>query len=191
MGEASAARRDFTAPDEALAFFTRDEARTVEAAMARIFPDDELGPGAIEAGAIFYLDRALAGAEQHNQIPYRSGIAALNALARARFGAVFDACAPAEQDALVAALADDTASEFGGTPSGHAFFELLRAHTLEGIFSDPAHGGNRNLSGWKLLGYPGPQPGYSHAEQQLDAVIVRERIYTAADYPLPVADEIP
>ena len=65
------------------------------------------------------------------------------------------------------------------------FFDSLRNHTIEGMFSDPAHGGNRDLVGWKLLGYPGPQPSYSHAEQQLDAVIVRDRIFTAADYPLP------
>ena len=65
------------------------------------------------------------------------------------------------------------------------FSTPLRNHTIEGMFSDPAHGGNRDLAGWRLLGYPGPQPSYSHAEQQLDAVIVRDRIFTAADYPLP------
>ena len=32
---------------------------------------------------------------------------------------------------------------------------LLVEHTREGMFCDPAHGGNRDLVGWKLLGYPG------------------------------------
>ena len=66
---------------EALAFLTRSEAATAQAAMARIFPDDELGPGAIEAGTVYYLDRALAGAETHLQNIYRSGLKALDAVA--------------------------------------------------------------------------------------------------------------
>ena len=49
------------------AFLTRAEAATAAAAMGRIFPDDELGPGAIAAGTVYYLDRALAGAESHLQ----------------------------------------------------------------------------------------------------------------------------
>ena len=37
------------------------------------------------------------------------------------------------------------------------FFALLRAHTIEGMFSDPMHGGNAGLIGWQLAGFPGPQ----------------------------------
>ena len=37
------------------------------------------------------------------------------------------------------------------------FFQLLRAHTVEGMFSDPMHGGNAGLIGWQLVGYPGPR----------------------------------
>ena len=169
----------------ALAFLTRAEAHTAAAAMARIFPDDELGPGAQAAGTVYYLDRALAGAEMQLQGFYRSGLRHLDAVAVLRFGAAFAQCPPASQDELIGAMAADAVPEFGRTPTALAFFESLRAHTIEGMFSDPVHGGNRDLVGWKLLGYPGPQPGYSHAEQQLDAVIVRDRIFTAADYPLP------
>ena len=161
--------------------------------MARIFPDDELGPGAIEAGAMYYADRALAGAEQNNQARYRAGVRSLDALATARFGAVFNDCSKAQQDVLVGHLAAQAAPDAevapGEAPTGLTFFEMLRAHTLEGMFSDPVHGGNRNLSGWKLLGYPGPQPSYSHEEQQLDAVVLRDRIFTAADYPLASPEE--
>ena len=82
-------------------------------------------------------------------------------------------------------MAGGAMTDFGTTPTALVFFETLRAHTIEGMFSDPAHGGNRDAAGWKLLGYWGPQPGYSHEEQQLDAAIVRDRIFTAADYPLP------
>ena len=40
------------------------------------------------------------------------------------------------------------------------FFQLLRAHTIEGMFSDPMHGGNAGLIGWQLVGYPGPRMSY-------------------------------
>jgi hypothetical protein len=166
------------------AFFTRDEAATVDAIAARIFPDDDLGPGARQADVVTYIDRALAGAEARFQQTYRTGIAALDRAAHARFGKDFVSCGEMEQDALIGALETDALPECGPPPQPSAFFGLLRAHTIEGVFSDPAHGGNRDLAGWKLLGYWGPQPGYSHAEQQLDAAIVRDRHYTAADYPL-------
>jgi len=180
----TAAPRTEAAP---LAFLTRAEAATAAAAMGRIFPDDELGPGAITAGAVYYLDGALAGAESHLQDYYRSGLRRLDAIAMSRFGAAFAHCGAGQQDELIGAMAADAVPEFGRAPAPPRFFDSLRNHTIEGMFSDPAHGGNRDLVGWKLLGYPGPQPSYSHAEQQLDAVIVRDRIFTAADYPLPEA----
>jgi gluconate 2-dehydrogenase gamma chain len=40
------------------------------------------------------------------------------------------------------------------------FFQLLRAHTIEGMFSDPMHGGNAGLIGWQLVGFPGPRMSY-------------------------------
>src|SRR6185436_18823235 len=70
-------------------FFTPHEARTIEAAMARLFPSDDLGPGAAEAGAAVYLDRALAGHERDLQPRYRAALTALDALARARTGRPF------------------------------------------------------------------------------------------------------
>jgi gluconate 2-dehydrogenase gamma chain len=36
----------------------------------------------------------------------------------------------------------------------------LRQHTVEGMFCDPMHGGNANLIGWQLIGYPGPLMSY-------------------------------
>jgi gluconate 2-dehydrogenase gamma chain len=45
-----------------------------------------------------------------------------------------------------------------------ALFAAVREHTIEGMFCDPMYGGNRNLVGWRLVGFPGAQWGYS-AEQ--------------------------
>lgn len=183
--EQSSGASGLAANTEALAFLTRAEAVTAAAAMERIFPDDDLGPGAIVAGTVYYLDRALAGAELHLQDFYRAGLRRLDFVARGRFGAVFARCTSEQQDELIGALAADTVPEFDRSPTALAFFESLRGHTIEGMFSDPVHGGNRDVVGWRLLGYLGPQPSYSHAEQQLDAKILRDRIFTAADYPLP------
>jgi gluconate 2-dehydrogenase gamma chain len=172
-------------------FLTPREARTAEAAMARLFPSDELGPGAVEAGAVVYLDRALAGAERDLQPRYRRGLAGLDGMARARCDRPFAECTADEQDRLLADLEADTAPEFGEPGAAPRFFELLRAHTLEGLFCDPAHGGNRGLVGWALLGYPGPRPGYRAEEQALDAQILDPRRFTAADYPLRPEDAWP
>lgn len=185
--------RQSVGAEQAFQFLTPHEGRTIQAAMARIFPDDELGAGAVEAGAVYYLDRALAGAEHYHQGTYRTAVQSLDALAQSRFGAQFGDCNEAQQDALIGEMAAEAEPRAevgpGEAPTGLQFFELLRAHTLEGMFSDPVHGGNRNLAGWSLLGYPGPQPGYTHEEQQLDAVVVRDRMFTAADYPLAPDEE--
>lgn len=50
-------------------------------------------------------------------------------------------------------------ADFGAVPSA-VFFETLLANTVEGFFSDPIHGGNRDMIGWKLVGFPGPYAGY-------------------------------
>jgi gluconate 2-dehydrogenase gamma chain len=37
------------------------------------------------------------------------------------------------------------------------FFNLLRRNTIEGMFCDPLHGGNVDMVGWQLIGFPGPR----------------------------------
>jgi len=43
---------------------------------------------------------------------------------------------------------------------GKAFFDLLLQNTIEGFFSDPIYGGNRDMVGWKLIGFPGARYDY-------------------------------
>ena len=47
------------------------------------------------------------------------------------------------------------------TLGAKAFFDLLRTHVIAGFFADPVHGGNRDLIGWKLIGFPGAQLSYA------------------------------
>ena len=147
-----------------LRFFTEQEAKVVVAACERIFPADESGPGATQANAMVYIDRQLAGpygtdkyrytqepfvdsvpghgyqGKENPRETYRAGIQTL--------GADFVGLDGAKQDERLKAV-----------EKSH-FFQLLRQHTIEGMFCDPMHGGNANLIGWQMIGYPGPQMSY-------------------------------
>jgi gluconate 2-dehydrogenase gamma chain len=54
-------------------FFNADEGAFIEAAVARLIPADELGPGALEAEVPVFIDRQLAGAWGAGERLYRSG----------------------------------------------------------------------------------------------------------------------
>ena len=131
------------------------ERETLEAIAERLIPSDELGPGAGRAGAPDYIERALAGPYADLVDAYRVGLGALEAAGFASLG-------PERQDELLAGL------EGSQDADERAFFELVRAHVLEGMFGDPEWGGNRDGAGWKLLDYPGPRRSWSEHEQQLD-----------------------
>jgi hypothetical protein len=141
---------------------TPAQRRALEAAAQRLIPADGSGPGAGEAGAIAYLERALAGPYSHHGGAYRRGVAALDEASRAAGGGSFAALEPRRQDGVLAAL------ESSEDALERAFFELLRAHVIEGMFGDPSWGGNIDRAGWRLLGYPGPRRSWTEHEQQLD-----------------------
>lgn len=90
---------------------------------------------------------------------YRRGLAAVNAYAQSQFETDFIDLSEEQQDSILTDMDADTATGFEG-PSGKAFFTQLRNDTIAGFFSDPLYGGNRDLVGWKLIGYPGPQSFY-------------------------------
>jgi gluconate 2-dehydrogenase gamma chain len=143
-----------------LRYFTETEALIVAAAASRIFPSDDSGPGAREAGVAVYVDRQLAasygrdryrytqppfedaspefgyqGKETPRQI-YREGLKGLKG---------FHLLPPADQDSALLQI------------ESSVFFALLRQNTIEGMFCDPIHGGNTGMVGWQLVGFPGPR----------------------------------
>jgi gluconate 2-dehydrogenase gamma chain len=163
---------------EPLLFFSRADAETIEAVTARIFPSDDLGPGAREAGVTIYLDRALAGPYAHLADTYRQGVAGLNVASQRTAGVPFVALSEAEQDAILHDLEWGNLVEFGLAP---AFMDLLIQHTREGMFCDPAHGGNRDLVGWKLMGYPGIHRVWTEEEEQIGVALPWRPMNTMAD----------
>src|ERR687885_1185291 len=130
------------------------EGRTAAAIFERLFPADENGPGATEIGVLTYVDRALAGAYRDKVETYRLGLATLDRVARTRYGQPFAGCAPVQQDALISELEAGTLPDFR-VPSQRDFLQMLRLHLQEGLFADPAYGGNRDKQGWRFLGHPG------------------------------------
>jgi gluconate 2-dehydrogenase gamma chain len=149
---------------EPLENLTAAEADLLDAVVARLIPTDATGPGATEARAVRYIDRALGGPLASSRPAYTSGLAALDRLARSSHGKSFTELAPADQDAVLTAVESGAATGFTGGSA--AFFALLLGHTHQGTFGDPYYGGNANFVGWDLIGYPGVRTMVTVADQQ-------------------------
>ncbi|MUV38225.1 Gluconate 2-dehydrogenase (acceptor) [Lentibacillus sp. JNUCC-1] len=196
---------------EARQFFTRNEDfNALSAATECIYPKDDNGPGAVELGVPYFIDKQMAGSWGTNARDYRhapfikfqqvesmkgkseeqsptnppyvvkhsetelqrhqarltrgeifiEGLRKLNQESQKRFSAPFY---EAEEEQQIEILKD---MESGNIKlkgvAAENFFILLRRMTLEGAFSDPLYGGNRNLAGWKMKEFPGAQASYAN-----------------------------
>ena len=162
---------------------TASQAATLEAVVARLIPSDANGPGALEAGAVRYIDGALGNALAERRPAYAAGLAALEAYARSTAGRSFAALDAERQDALITDLEQNRAPGFDGGSA--AFFELVIEHTLEGTFGDPHYGGNQHYIGWDLVGYPGLRLAVTAEQQRMNAAL--EPIRSSA-YDSPMFD---
>jgi gluconate 2-dehydrogenase gamma chain len=161
----AAALQGVTAVPTTFETLTAAEGETLQAIVARLIPTDGNGPGATEARAAQYIDRALGGALASFQNVYRVGLAALNRYAQASRNASFAQLTAGQQDAVLLELEMDTAAGFAGSA---IFFNLLLTHTIQGTFADPYYGGNANFVGWDLIGYPGVRLAVGPGDQRLD-----------------------
>jgi gluconate 2-dehydrogenase gamma chain len=143
-----------------LRFFTETEAIIVAATVSRIFPSDDSGPGAREAGVAIYIDRQLAGSYgrdryRYRQSPFEDAAPELGYQGKATPREIyrgglknltgFHLLPHEEQDKALQQI------------ESTVFFKLLRQNTIEGMFCDPLHGGNADMIGWQLIGFPGPR----------------------------------
>jgi gluconate 2-dehydrogenase gamma chain len=166
---------------EPLENLTAHEMDTLEAMVARLIPTDETGPGAAEARAAHYIDRALGGALGTSRQAYSAGLAALDRYARSSRGKAFAELEAAEQDALLTEVEAGDATGFAG--SSRTFFSMVLAHTHQGTFGDPYYGGNASFVGWDLIGYPGVRTMVSATDQQrLEQNDLRANHKSAYDY---------
>ena len=124
------------------------EAALLGAVFDRMFPDDGDGYAASQMGAVDYVDGALAGAEAENLPTYRRVADWFSRRARSRWNRDITHLEAGQLDELIAELEQ-------GVAGLDDAFGLLRRDLLRGLFSDPAYGGNRGMSGWKFLRHPG------------------------------------
>ena len=169
--------------DYAPSFFTPAEWAFLNAACARLIPNDDNGPGAIELGVPQYIDRQMGtpwadGALWYMQGPfleakpefgyqsaltprqqYRLGIKAIDEMIQAVAGKPFAALPPIDQDEWL------TKIEKGEVKSEALsltvfFTSFLLKNTMEGAFGDPLYGGNKDMAAWKMIGHPGARADY-------------------------------
>ncbi|HCT8708350.1 TPA: gluconate 2-dehydrogenase subunit 3 family protein [Raoultella ornithinolytica] len=177
-------------------FFNEREWAFINAAVARLIPADELGPGAREAGVSEFIDRQMntpyatgsiwymqgpfnpdVPKEMGYQLPlvpkqiYNLGIADADEWCQGQYHQPFAGLTPEQQDAALSQFEAGSAA-FKQLPSS-LFFSYLLQNTREGFFSDPIHGGNKGMVGWTLINFPGARADF------MDWVERGER------YPLP------
>ena len=177
-------------------FFNEREWSFINAAVARLIPADELGPGAREAGVPEFIDRQMntpyatgsiwymqgpfnpdVPKEMGYQLPlvpkqiYNLGIADADEWCQGQYHQPFAGLTPEQQDAALSQFEAGSAA-FKQLPSS-LFFSYLLQNTREGFFSDPIHGGNKGMVGWTLINFPGARADF------MDWVERGER------YPLP------
>ncbi len=167
--------------------FTKDTDRqTLSSMMDRLIPSDEHGPSATEAGCLDFIDEQLAGdygsgaalyldkplkpeneeelmgSPQFLSTPrerYETGLKALEAYAQKTDGAAFAALSPDRIDEILTGL-EAGKIDLGDGVNGQAFFELVLQNTREGYLADPIYGGNKDMAGWKMIGFPGARYDY-------------------------------
>ena len=185
------------APAHAYAYLTQPEVRFLDAAVARLIPADELGPGAKEADVTYFIDQQLAGSwgmhgrnyrmgpwqEGTPQQGFQSPADAAGDLPRRhpRDGPVLHAGATARRSASSrpssrtrSCATSKTARSQLESLSSKLFFGLLWKNTEEGFFADPMYGGNRDKIGWKLVGFPGvAASNYNAASGQAQRALSR------------------
>jgi gluconate 2-dehydrogenase gamma chain len=171
-----------TEPETLLAL-TATEAAFFSAAVDALIPADELSPSGTDCGLVTFIDRQLAsawggGAKMYRSGPFQkgkpeqgyqlaltpheffaAGIAEANEWSRKSYGKDFDRLAPGDRATALKAMEEGKA-EFVGLPCKQ-FFDALFTITMEGFFSDPIYGGNRNKVSWKMLGFPGLPATYA------------------------------
>lgn len=181
--EGAAANPREAADPRGYRFFGPEEAVFIEAAVDRIIPPDHNGPGAKDVGVPIFLDRQLGGpygqgdhfylqgpwpeggktqGYQSRFAPadlYRHAIKAVNGWCRGKYGHPFHELTPDKQDEVLHACESGDAKLEG--VSSKTWFTLFLQNVQEGFWSDPIYGGNRNMAGWRMIGFPGAHYDYS------------------------------
>ncbi len=164
-------------------FFSTEEWAFLCAATEQLIPADDLGPGANDCGIPEFIDRQMDTRYGHgglwymqgpfitDQAPelgyqqkhtprdiYRFGIEGCDDWCKKTYSRTFSQLSASEQVAVLRKL------EAGEVPIAELksplFFAYLLKNSKEGYFADPIYGGNRHMTGWKMIGFPGARADY-------------------------------
>lgn len=181
-------------------FLNKNEAAFIEAAVSRLIPADDDWGGALEADVPNYFDKQLGGSWGAGERLYRSGPwksgtksqgyqlpytpaelfrTALKAIESNLKKTPFHKMSSADQDAYLHKLEKED-MDLGGVPS-KVFFTSLYQLTMEGFFSDPVYGGNRDMISWRMIGFPGAYGSYYDLVDKHGIKIARAPISLAED----------
>lgn len=186
------ANKEAGAPRGLMFFTNNNEYQVIAQATERIFPEDELGPGAIGLGVPFFIDNQLAGSYGNNTREYmqgpffegaptqgyqsrltraeifRQGILKIDEEAQKRFSEQFVKLEAEQMDEVLTAFQKDEVAMSGVTSA--FFFRLLRQATLEGAYADPIYNGNADMDGWRMKGFPGHQMSFVNDIEKEDFI---------------------
>jgi len=141
--------RDDARKGDGFVALTPAEAKTMRAFAACIIPSGDGMPGADEAGAVYFVDRAFRMPFFAESVPLiRAGLAHLDARARSAGAADFATLLPQNQVTILREVEREP------------FFAAARTLVVIGTFADPSYGGNRHGAGWTIVGIE-HQPTYS------------------------------
>lgn len=188
-----------------LMFFTStNEFNVLSAAVERIFPEDELGPGAIGLGVPYFIDNQLAGnygsnAKEYMQGPFFAGestqgyqsrltraemflqgIAKMDEEAKKRFDTGFSNLEGEQMDEILTDFQKNEINMKG--VSSEFFFKLLRQATLEGAYADPIYNGNVNMDGWRMKGFPGHQMAFINEIENEEYMVIEPQSISSMDH---------
>lgn len=181
-GTENAGDHDVTSVKGLMFFTNHADFNVLSQAVERIFPEDDLGPGAIGLGVPYFIDNQLAGnygsnAREYMQGPFfageatqgyqssltraemfRQGIAKIEEEAQKRYQKPFVDLDGGQMDEIITAFQKNEVEMKG--VSSEFFFRVLRQATLEGAYADPIYNGNNNMDAWRMKGFPGHQFAY-------------------------------
>jgi len=165
-------------------FFTPAEWTFIHAAVDHLIPTDKFGAGAIDTGVPEFIDRQMEteygygklwymqGPFHPDNVPelgyqlsltpreiYQHGIAACDAWCQKNHGKVFAQLDKPLQETVLKDM-DGKKIDFDAIPA-KTFFSYLLTNTKEGYFADPMYGGNQDMGGWKLVGFPGARADFA------------------------------
>lgn len=204
---------DTVASPKTLRFLTKWEFDYVTAMAETIWPTDDLGPGARVAGVGNYIDGQLAGSwgQGHRfylngpfytppdsghgwQIPmtpaevYRAFLPGFDVYCKTTYGNPYPVLsADLQTKALTDLQTAKAPIQLGGSSAFTSgdFYSMFRQNVLEGMLSDPAYGGNRNMVGWKWVGFPGDP--MRRGDVYADYIFKPEKKYPHEHKPLPLS----